>query len=98
MDKILPTKGRGIKFWWSVQEEFSTPLMKTVDYDDEENLSGCGHDEDDDDDEDDETPVSALGQIQDHESRTAGGEDGRGDADNPEKEQWQHPGQIECCD
>ena len=37
MDKMLQSKGRGLQFWWSVQVRYSTPLMKTVDYDDEEN-------------------------------------------------------------
>ena len=54
MDKMLQAKGRGIQFWWSVQVKYSTPLMKTIDYDDEENWFRC---HDDDDDDDDETPV-----------------------------------------
>ena len=33
--------------------KYSTPLVKTVDYDDEENWFPC-HDDDDDDDDDDE--------------------------------------------
>ena len=37
MDKMLQSKGRGIQFWWSVQVKYSTPFMKAVDYDDEEN-------------------------------------------------------------
>ena len=56
MDKMLESKGRGIQFWWSVQVKYSTPFMKAVDYDDEENWFRC-HDEDDDDDEDEVTPV-----------------------------------------
>ena len=56
MNKMLQSKGRGIQFWWSVQVKYSTPFMKTVDYDDEENWFRC-HDDDDDDDEDEVTPV-----------------------------------------
>ena len=56
MDKILHSKGRGIQFWCSVQLKYSTPLMKIVDYDDEENWFRCQDDYDDDDDED-ATPV-----------------------------------------
>ena len=38
--------------------KYCTPLMKTVEYDDEENWFMCEHDEDDDnEDEYDETPV-----------------------------------------
>ena len=68
MDMMLQSKGRGIQFWWSVQVRYSTPLMKIVDYDDEENWFRC-HDDDDDDD-DDETPVylhSGKLQIQNRE-------------------------------
>ena len=36
--------------------KYSTPLMKTVDYDDNENWFRC-HDDDDDDDEEDEPPI-----------------------------------------
>ena len=50
MDEMLRAKGRGIQFYWSVQVKYSTPLMKTVDYDDEENWFRC-HDDDDDDEE-----------------------------------------------
>ena len=53
MDTMLQSKGRGIQFWWSVQVKYSTPFMKTVDYDDEENWFRCH----DDDDEDEVTPV-----------------------------------------
>ena len=56
MDEMLRAKGRGIQFNCSVPVKYSTPLMKTVDYDDEENWFRC-HEDDDDDDDDDETPV-----------------------------------------
>ena len=47
MDEMLRTNGRGIQINWSVQVRYSTPLMKTVDYDDEKNWFRC-HDDDDD--------------------------------------------------
>ena len=57
MNRMLRAKARGIQFWWSVQVKYSTPLMMTVDYHDEENWFRCHDDDDDDDDEDDETTV-----------------------------------------
>ena len=56
MDTMLQSMCRGIQFWGSVQVKYSTPLMKTVDYDDEDKWIRC-HDDADDDDEDEETPV-----------------------------------------
>ena len=57
MDEMLRTKERGIQFSWSVQVRSSTPFMKTVDYDNEENWFRCHDDDDDDaDDEQYETP------------------------------------------
>ena len=49
MDKMLPANGSGIQLCWSVQVKYSTTLMKTVDYEDDENWFGCGHDQDNDD-------------------------------------------------
>ena len=40
--------------------KYSAPLMKTDDWDDEENWIGCVHDEEGDDDDDDDTPVYLL--------------------------------------
>ena len=34
MERLLRAKGRGIQFCWSMQEKYSTPMMKTVDNDD----------------------------------------------------------------
>ena len=56
MDRMLQSTGRRIQLWWSVQVKDSTPLMKTVDYDEEEKWFRCP-DDDDDHDDDDETPV-----------------------------------------
>ena len=53
-DKMLRAKGRGIQCNWSVQVKYSTPLMETVEYDEEENWFRC---HDDDLDEEYETPV-----------------------------------------
>ena len=50
MVEMLQRNGPGIQFNWSVQVKYSTPIMKTLDYDDEENWFRC-HDDDDDDDE-----------------------------------------------
>ena len=57
MDEMLRAKGRGIQFSWSVQVNYSTPLMRTVDCDDE-NFFACAHVEDDDEDADEKAPVS----------------------------------------
>ena len=45
MEEMIRGKGRGIIFWWSVQVKYSRSLMKTVDYDDEENWFRCQDDE-----------------------------------------------------
>ena len=57
MDEMLPAKELGIQFYWSVQLRYSTPLMRTVDYDDEYNLVRCHDDDIDDDEEEYETPI-----------------------------------------
>ena len=58
MDEMLRAKGRGIIFWWSVQVKYNRPLVRDVDYDDEENWFLCHDDDDDDDEEDDEDDVA----------------------------------------
>ena len=56
MDEMLRAKDCGIQFYWSVQVNYSTPRMKTVDYDEEENWFRCQEDDANDED-DNETPV-----------------------------------------
>ena len=65
LDEMLRAKDHGIQFYWSEQVKYRTPLMKTVEYDDEENWFRCHDDYDDDDEEEYETPVSLhSGKIQ----------------------------------
>ena len=56
MDEMLRAKDLGIQFNWSPHVKYSTPLMKIVDYDKEENLFRC-HDDDDEKKEEYDTPV-----------------------------------------
>ena len=56
MDEMLRAKDLGIQFNWSAHVKYSTPLMKTVDYDNDENWFRC-HEDDDEQEEEYEPPV-----------------------------------------
>ena len=37
MDEMLRAKGRGIIFWWRVQVTFNVPLVRDLDYEEQDN-------------------------------------------------------------